>query len=86
MIAEPVGIDDTVAARIDQLEELVAPADERYLSPRLMNVLTRSRVTPAVGSTMLIISPARALSRLLLPTFGRPIIATTGNPMDSVSD
>jgi hypothetical protein len=44
-----------------------------------MKVLTRSLVTPAVGSTILIILPAKAFKRLLLPTFGRPIIATTGN-------
>src|SRR4030042_3329846 len=44
-----------------------------------MIALTLSRVTPGVGSTMLIILPAKALNKLDVPTFGLPIIATTGN-------
>src|SRR4051794_38743670 len=40
---------------------------------------TRSRVTPAVGSTMLIRLPTSQLNNDDLPTFGRPTIATTGN-------
>jgi hypothetical protein len=43
-----------------------------------MIALTLSRVTPGVGSTTLIILPAKALNKLLLPTLGLPIIATTG--------
>ncbi len=50
----------------------------KYRSPFSMMVLTRSLVTPAVGSTILIIDPASAFKRLLLPTFGRPIIVTFG--------
>src|SRR5436309_79515 len=38
----------------------------------------RSRVTPGTSWTMLIRFPYRAFSRLLLPTFGRPTIATVG--------
>src|SRR5207244_1609279 len=38
----------------------------------------RSRVTPAVGSTMAIRRPASQLNSDDLPTFGRPTIATRG--------
>src|SRR5687767_12909565 len=41
-------------------------------------VETRSRVTPGMSCTMLMRLPTRALRRLLLPTLGRPTIATTG--------
>ena len=39
----------------------------------------RSRVTPGVGSTMEIRRPASLLKRLLLPTFGRPMMASLGS-------
>src|SRR5579875_3986396 len=38
----------------------------------------RSRVTPAVGSTMAMRRPASQLNSDDLPTFGRPTIATRG--------
>src|SRR5438046_2685691 len=43
-----------------------------------MRAVRRSRVTPAVGSTMAMRRPASQLNRDDLPTFGRPTIATTG--------
>src|SRR3954447_11369097 len=46
--------------------------------PYSTTVETRSRVTPAVGSTMLIRRPASQLNSDDLPTFGRPTIATIG--------
>src|SRR5438445_12488914 len=46
--------------------------------PDSTTVATRSRVTPAVGSTMLIRRPASQLKSDDLPTFGRPTIATSG--------
>src|SRR6188474_943049 len=46
--------------------------------PASTTVSTRSRVTPAVGSTMLIRRPASQLKSDDLPTFGRPTIATIG--------
>src|SRR5215204_2706952 len=48
-------------------------------SPIGRGVETRSRVTPGMSCTMLIIFPAIAFSSELLPTFGRPTIAMTGN-------
>src|SRR5688572_8405188 len=48
-------------------------------SPCSTTVDTRSRVTPAVGSTMLILRPASQLKSDDLPTFGRPTIATIGS-------
>src|SRR4051794_16315625 len=42
---------------------------------------TRSRVTPAVGSTMLIRFPTSQLNSDDFPTFGRPTMATTGKGM-----
>src|SRR5688500_11071145 len=47
--------------------------------PCSTTVDTRSRVTPAVGSTMLILRPASQLKSDDLPTFGRPTIATIGS-------
>src|SRR5208282_1072521 len=47
-------------------------------SPSCTNVLTRSRVTPAVGSTIAMRRPASQLNNDDLPTFGRPTIATWG--------
>src|SRR5829696_6038481 len=47
-------------------------------SPIGRGVETRSRVTPGMSCTMLIIFPAIAFSSELLPTFGRPTIAMTG--------
>src|SRR3954447_20796291 len=47
---------------------------------------TRSRVTPAVGSTMLIRRPASQLNRDDLPTFGRPTMATMGRATTKTSD
>src|SRR5262245_40032808 len=41
-------------------------------------VETRSRVTPAVGSTMAMRRPASQLNSEDLPTLGRPTMATTG--------
>jgi hypothetical protein len=38
-----------------------------------------------VGSTILIIWPTIALNKLLLPTFGRPTIATVGNAISYLS-
>src|SRR5436309_4525647 len=46
--------------------------------PDSTTVATRSRVTPAVGSTMAMRLPASQLNSDDLPTFGRPTIATTG--------
>src|SRR5438128_507365 len=46
--------------------------------PTGTTVLTRSRVTPAVGSTMAIRRPASQLNSDDLPTLGRPTMATTG--------
>ena len=40
--------------------------------------VTRSRVTPAVGSTIEIRRSASQFSSELFPTFGRPVIATFG--------
>jgi hypothetical protein len=51
-----------------------------------MITLTLSRVTPGVGSTTLIILLAKALNKLLLPTLGLPIIATTGNDIFTCPD
>src|SRR5580765_3871589 len=39
---------------------------------------TRSRVTPAVGSTIETRLPHMRFARVDLPTFGRPMIATRG--------
>src|SRR3982751_6400695 len=44
-----------------------------------MGVARRSRVTPAVGSTMAMRRPARRLRREDLPTLGRPMMATMGS-------
>src|SRR5262245_61160490 len=43
-----------------------------------MGVMTRSRVTPGMSWTMLMRLWARALSSELLPTLGRPTMATVG--------
>jgi hypothetical protein len=43
-------------------------------------VLTRSRVTPGVASTMLTMRREIQLRMELLPTLGRPTIATSGMP------
>src|SRR4051794_38856482 len=43
-----------------------------------MGATTRSRVTPGMSCTMLMRRPAKALSRLLLPTLGRPTMAMVG--------
>src|SRR5437870_1140604 len=48
----------------------------KYRSPAVTKVDTRSRVTPAVGSTMLMRRPASQLKSADLPTFGRPTMAT----------
>src|SRR5687767_11158103 len=48
------------------------------LPSRLRYAETRSRVTPGMSWTMLMRLPTRALRRLLLPTLGRPTMATTG--------
>ena len=47
-------------------------------SPTWTSVETRSRVTPAVGSTMAMRRPASQLNSDDLPTLGRPTMATTG--------
>src|SRR5438093_5540959 len=46
-----------------------------------MGVPTRSRVTPAVGSTMAMRRPASQLNSDDLPTLGRPTMATCGRDM-----
>src|SRR5215472_6301806 len=46
--------------------------------PTLTRLETRSRVTPAVGSTMAMRRPASQLNSDDLPTLGRPTMATTG--------
>ena len=66
---EVIHIDDPHAAGVHQFEVPSAGFD---------GVETRSRVTPAVGSTMLIRRPASQLNSDDLPTFGRPTIATIG--------
>src|SRR4051812_10040903 len=53
-------------------------------SPTSIVVETRSRVTPAVGSTMLIRRLASQLNSDDLPTFGRPTIATTGRDTEDL--
>src|SRR5437764_6710271 len=53
--------------------------------PASISVATRSRVTPAVGSTMLIRRPASQLNSDDLPTFGRPTIATVGRDTGAAS-
>src|SRR5258706_15888886 len=50
-----------------------------------MSVVTRSRVTPAVGSTMAMRRPASQLKTEDFPTLGRPTMATTGTGTSSVS-
>ena len=55
------------------------------LSPRAMGTEIRSRVTPGVGSTIEIRRPARQFSNELLPTFGRPTMATVGRGMGESS-
>ena len=50
-------------------------------SPSCTSEPTRSRVTPAMSSTMAIRRPASQLNRDDLPTFGRPTITTLGNAM-----
>src|SRR5262249_39487879 len=47
-------------------------------SPILSKAETRSRVTPAVGSTLAMRPPASQLNSDDLPTLGRPTMATTG--------
>src|SRR5262245_18464062 len=58
----------------------------KYRPPASTMVETRSRVTPAVGSTMLIRRPTSQLNSDDLPTFGRPTIATTGNGMQELRE
>src|SRR5438270_3534479 len=53
-------------------------------SSSLTRAVTRSRVTPAVGSTMAILRPASQLSNEDLPTLGRPMIATIGTAMEGL--
>src|SRR5438132_4660684 len=50
----------------------------KYRLSAAIGVETRSRVTPAVGSTMAMRRPASQLNSEDLPTFGRPTMATTG--------
>src|SRR6266852_1869206 len=50
-----------------------------------MRAVRRSRVTPAVGSTMAMRRPASQLKSDDLPTFGRPTIATTGICLGDIS-
>src|SRR3954452_24709691 len=54
--------------------------------PYSTTVETRSRVTPAVGSTMLMRLPASQLNSDDLPTFGRPTIATIGRATRGASE
>jgi len=56
-----------------------------YRSCRLSRWVTRSRVTPEVGSTMAMRRPASQLKRLDLPTFGRPTITTCGIPIETLA-
>ena len=48
-------------------------------SPSCTNAPTRSRVTPAMSSTMAILRPASQLKSDDLPTLGRPTITTLGS-------
>ena len=73
VLGQVVDVLDAHAARIDQFDEAARRAGARYV--------TRSRVTPAVGSTMAIRLPASQLKRLDLPTLGRPTIATCETPI-----
>ena len=70
MLSERIGIDKPVAACIDQFDE----SSVELIGDGEM----RSRVTPGMSWTMLILLPTMALRRLLLPTLGRPTIAITG--------
>ena len=64
---------DAHAAGIDQFDEAVADGTA--------DSVTRSRVTPAVRSTMASRLPASQLKRLDLPTLGRPTMTTCGTPI-----
>ena len=74
---EVVDVLDAHAAGVDELEIAARrPGDEW---------MTRSRVTPAVGSTMAMRLPASQLNSDDLPTLGRPTMATTGTAMTTPS-
>ena len=51
--------------------------------PHSHSYCTRSRVTPGVSSTIASRRPMKRLINVDFPTFGRPKIATTGNPSNS---
>ncbi len=57
-----------------------AVSTRRTMRPRNWAVASlRSRVTPGVSATRAERRPARRLNSVLLPTFGRPAMTTTGN-------
>src|SRR5437588_13406 len=59
------------------LRRIPAVSTKIYSTPSRTSVSsTASRVVPAIGETIERSLPVRALSRVDLPTFGRPIIAT----------
>ena len=78
VLGEVVAILVAHAAGIDQLEIAAGSTHIRYVS--------RSRVTPAVSSTMARRLPTSQLNRLDLPTFGRPTITTFATPMTTTLD
>src|SRR2546430_15149234 len=53
-------------------------------SPSFTGAVMRSRVTPAVGSTMAMRRPLNQLNSDDLPTLGRPTIATCGKDMQLI--
>ena len=71
LVAEVVAVDDADAAGVDHLDPALAGGGRQA-----RRSATRSRVTPAVGSTIEMRLPHRRLSSVDLPTFGRPTMAT----------
>src|SRR5271165_2515805 len=62
----------------------VSTSSKEQLSP-WTSVDTRSRVTPAVGSTMAMRRPASQLNSDDLPTLGRPTMVTIGTATGHLS-
>ena len=77
ILAQVIAVDDSDAAGIEKLDE--PGIRRRHRSGR--SEPTRSRVTPAIGSTMAIRRPASQLKTDDLPTLGRPTITTLESAM-----
>ena len=73
----------TSAARSLEVSKSMPPVStsSNQWSLYSIRVVMRSRVTPAVGSTMEMRRRASVLNRLDLPTFGRPMMVTLGSGM-----